>query len=78
MGCARLSAPVAPAEMKEWMQSRQVILDRVQQCRDKENDLRVLQERVSTAAADINARLVEVGSQAAGAKQATRSSNQSR
>jgi uncharacterized protein YhaN len=60
------SALLSPAEMKEWMQSRQVILDRVQQCRDKENDLRALQERVSTAAADINARLVEVGSQAAG------------
>ena len=36
------SALLSPAEMKEWMQSRQVILDRVQQCRDKENDLRVV------------------------------------
>jgi len=60
------SALLSPAEMKEWMQSRQVILDRVEQCRDKENDLRALQERVFTAAADINARLAEVGSQAAG------------
>jgi len=60
------SALLSPAEMKEWMQSRQVILDRVEQCRDKENDLRVLQERASTAAANINARLAEVGSQAVG------------
>jgi uncharacterized protein YhaN len=60
------SALLSPAEMKEWMQSRQVILDRVEQCRDKENDLRVLQERAYTAAANINARLAEVGSQAVG------------
>lgn len=60
------STLLSPAEMKEWMQSRQVILDRVEQCRDKESDLRVLQERASTAAANINARLAEVGSQAVG------------
>jgi uncharacterized protein YhaN len=58
------SALLSPAEMKEWMRSRQIILDRVDQCRDKEDDLRVLQERSSSAAADINARLGEVGSHA--------------
>jgi uncharacterized protein YhaN len=58
------SALVSPTEMKEWMQLRQAILDRVEQSREKENDLRILQERVSAAAADINARLAEVGSQA--------------
>jgi uncharacterized protein YhaN len=61
-----LGSPLSPAEMKEWMQSRQVILDRVEQCRDKENDLRVLQERASTVVANINARLAEVGSRAVG------------
>jgi uncharacterized protein YhaN len=60
------SALLSPAEMKEWMQSRQVILDRVEQCRDKENDLRVLQERASAAVANINERLAEVGSRAVG------------
>ena len=29
------SALLSPAEMKEWMQLRQLILDRVEQCRDK-------------------------------------------
>ena len=58
------SALLSPAEMKEWMQSRQVLLDRVEQSREKENDLRILQERASTAVAHISARLAEVGSQA--------------
>lgn len=58
------SGLLSPAEMKEWMQSRQVILDRLEQVREKEDDLRILQEGASTAAAHINARLAEVGSQA--------------
>jgi len=58
-----VGAPLlSPAEMKEWMQARQLILDRVEQCAERENDLRVLQERTEAATADINARLVEVGS----------------
>ena len=60
------SALLSPAEMKEWMQSRQGILDRIEQCRERENDLRLLQERASMAAAQINARLTELGSQVAG------------
>ena len=36
------SALLSPAEMKEWMQSRQVILDRIEQSREKENELRIV------------------------------------
>jgi uncharacterized protein YhaN len=56
-------ALLSPAEMKEWMQSRQVILDRTEQSREKENDLRVLEVRVATAAGGIEARLADVGLQ---------------
>ena len=42
------------------MQSRKVILERLEQCREKENDLRVLQERTLAAAAQIESRLKEL------------------
>jgi uncharacterized protein YhaN len=58
------SALLSPAEMKEWLQSRQVILDRLELAREKENDLAVVRERTSAAAAEINARLMDVGSHA--------------
>jgi uncharacterized protein YhaN len=58
------SCPLCPAEMKEWMQSRKAILDRVEQCREREKDLHVLQERASAAAADVSGRLREINSQA--------------
>ena len=54
------SEPLSPAEMREWMQSRKVILERLEQCREKENDLRVLQERTLAAAAQIESRLKEL------------------
>jgi uncharacterized protein YhaN len=47
------SDPLSPAEMKEWMQSRKAILERLEQGREKENDLGVLQERTLAAAAQI-------------------------
>jgi len=56
------STLLSPAEMKEWMQSRQVILDRLEQCREKESDFKFLQERVATATAQIAARLKAIGS----------------
>ena len=59
------SALLSPAEMKEWMKSRQVILDRIEQSREKENELRILQERVYTAIAHIKLHLVEMGSDVA-------------
>jgi len=58
-------APLSPAEMKEWMQLRQAILDRLEQSREKENELRVLQDRASTAADQISARLAEFGLESA-------------
>ena len=47
------SEPLSPAEMKEWMQARKGILERLDQRRDKQNDLRVLQELTLAAAAQI-------------------------
>jgi uncharacterized protein YhaN len=49
------SPPLSPLEMKEWMQLRQSILVQLEQSREKENELRSLEERVSSAAAQINA-----------------------
>jgi uncharacterized protein YhaN len=57
------SAPLSPSEMKEWMQARKAILDRLQQAREKENDHHLLQEGASNAAAQISARLTECGSE---------------
>ncbi len=56
------SDPLSPAEMREWVQCRESILERCEQRREKENDLRLLQQRVAEAAAQINASLVELGS----------------
>lgn len=55
------SEPLSPAEMREWMQSRKAILERLEQRREKENDLRVLQERSETAAAQIDSCSKELG-----------------
>ena len=58
--------PLSPAEMKEWMQLRQLVLDKVEQAREKENDLRTLEQRVSAAAGEIRRRMKDLGSGAAG------------
>jgi uncharacterized protein YhaN len=55
------STPLSPPEMKEWMQARKAILDRLEQVREKENDHRLLHERAANAAAQINVRLTECG-----------------
>jgi uncharacterized protein YhaN len=47
------SNPLSPAEMKEWMQSRKAILERLEQLRDKEDDFGVLQERTLAAVTQI-------------------------
>lgn len=61
LGCTLLS----PAEMKEWMQLREGILDRFEQSREKDKDLRLLLELVSTNAGQIRACLAEFGSDVA-------------
>ena len=55
------SEPLSPAEMREWMQSRKAILEWLEQRREKENDLRVSQERTHAAAAQIEGCLKELG-----------------
>ncbi len=55
------SEPLSPAEMREWMRSRKAILERLEQRREKENDLRVLQERELAAAAQIESCVTELG-----------------
>ena len=55
------SEPLSPAEMREWMQSRKTILDRLEQRRGKENDLRALQERELAVAAQIEGCVTELG-----------------
>ncbi len=55
------SEPLSPAEMREWMQSRKTILDRLEQRRGKENDLRALQERELAAATQIEGCVKELG-----------------
>lgn len=47
------SDPLSPVEMKEWMQSRRALLERLEQLREKEDDLGVLQERTLAAATQI-------------------------
>jgi len=42
--------PLSPIEMKEWMQTRQAILDRLEQCHEKEEDLRLRMDRNARAA----------------------------
>ncbi len=58
-------APLSPAEMKEWMQLRQAILDRIEQSREKEKELRVLQDHAASAADQVSTRLTEFGSETA-------------
>jgi uncharacterized protein YhaN len=60
------SDPLSPAEMKEWLQWRRDILGRIEQYRQKEDDLRVLQGRAFAAAAQVEACLEELGSQTVG------------
>ena len=55
------SEPLSPAEMREWMQSRKTILDRLEQRRGKENDLRTLQERELAAVTQIEGCVKELG-----------------
>jgi uncharacterized protein YhaN len=56
------SEPLSPAEMREWMQSRQTILDLLEQRREKESNLRLLRELTLAAAAQINGCLTDLGS----------------
>ena len=55
------TTPLSPSEMREWMQSRQTVLDRLEQSRERENDLRILQERTSAALSQISGRREEFG-----------------
>src|ERR1035441_10018846 len=41
-------------EMREWMQSRQTVLDRLEQSRERENELHILEERTSAALSQIS------------------------
>jgi uncharacterized protein YhaN len=54
------AAPISPTEMKEWLARRQKILDKMEQCRSKENDLVLIRERAALAAGEIRARLLEL------------------
>jgi uncharacterized protein YhaN len=53
--------PLSPTEMREWMQSRKSILERLEQRREKEHELRLLQERTLTAGAQIEACSKDLG-----------------
>ena len=57
------AAPLSPVEMKEWMQSRAEILASLKQSREKENEIRELEERMSTAAAEIKQHLKGLGAE---------------
>jgi uncharacterized protein YhaN len=56
LGCP----PLSPAEMKEWMQRRQKILELLEHRREKENELQGLQDRIAAAKDDVRARLKEL------------------
>jgi hypothetical protein len=45
--------PISPVEMKEWMQARQTILDHLEQCHEKEEDLQLRMDRAARAADQI-------------------------
>ncbi|MGD1097287.1 MAG: AAA family ATPase, partial [Bryobacteraceae bacterium] len=45
--------PLSPVEMKEWIQTRQTILDRLEQCHEKEEDLRMQMDRARRSAEHI-------------------------
>jgi uncharacterized protein YhaN len=49
--------PLSPAEMKEWMQHRQTILNRLEQARQKEDELQMFQNRVDAMSSQISAHL---------------------
>jgi uncharacterized protein YhaN len=53
--------PLSPAEMKEWMTRRQKIIDKLEQRRSKEKELQLIVGRAALGAADIRARLRELG-----------------
>lgn len=55
------SEPLSPAEMREWMQTRDAVLALVNQRREKEDDLRALQERILSAADQVNIHLTGCG-----------------
>ncbi len=59
---ALAGGPRSPIEMKEWMQSRQAVLDHLEQCREKEEDLRLLTDRSAQAANQITASLAQLKS----------------
>ena len=46
------SAPLSPSEMKEWMQARKAILDRLQQAREKKTIIRIAGARVQCCRSD--------------------------
>ncbi|HET9182783.1 MAG TPA: hypothetical protein VFP59_11665, partial [Candidatus Angelobacter sp.] len=48
--------PLSPSEMKEWLQVRRTILDLVTQCREKQQELRSLEERTARATTQIRAK----------------------
>jgi len=45
--------PLSPVEMKEWMQARQTILDRLEQCHEKEEELQLRMDRAARASDQI-------------------------
>jgi uncharacterized protein YhaN len=47
------AAPLLPSEMKEWMQTRQAVLDQFGLSREKVGELQLLEERARLAAAQI-------------------------
>ncbi|HJX00831.1 MAG TPA: AAA family ATPase [Terriglobales bacterium] len=53
--------PLSPAEMREWMQSRQRIIERVAQARHKEDEVGKFQVRLSIAASEMRERMRELG-----------------
>jgi uncharacterized protein YhaN len=57
------AAPLAPAEMKEWMQGRAAIMERLKQSREKENDIQALEQRMSSVAAEIRKHLKALGTE---------------
>jgi uncharacterized protein YhaN len=55
------AAPLPPAEMKEWMQGRAAIMERLKQSREKENEIQTLEQRISAVIADIRKHLKLLG-----------------
>ncbi|MBV9147057.1 MAG: AAA family ATPase, partial [Acidobacteria bacterium] len=58
------ATPLAPGEMKDWLRLRQTILDRFQQVRGKQDELRLLQERAGQAAQQLLSELERLHFQA--------------